>query len=274
MSGFLYFVPNRRLTSKSELHSVGLDRVVDSPGFADIAANGPGGTSGTVIIDRHGGMNPIIQLEHQVWNAVASADSGEPRFWVGHFREDRPTQDSLVRDAVLPGQPVTLLDGKEWVIPVLREWRLADDGSEIVASTQLPRMISCDEQGRVCKGNVRSEYRSIWERSWDFHVSAFSQLMAEDDEVEMPLVDMYGLAVDILNLNYRVMGPEVRDLEILSTDEAQEIIRTALDWRGYFESAKNLVGRSEDADTSSHSGAERPTQEEATNIPTAQPLAS
>ena len=196
------------------------------------------------------------------------------RFWVGYFREQRPTQQSLARKSGVPGKPVKLLDGDSWMIPVLREWRLTDDESQIVAGTPLPRMIGCDEYGNVCKGDVRPEYRGIWQRSWDFHVGVFSQLSAEGSVVEVPLVDMYELAVDILNLNYRVLGPELRALEIVSTEEAQEIIRVALDWQGYFDAAKNLIGRLDESDTSSPSGSKRPIEEEATSTPTAQPSAN
>lgn len=275
MSGFLYFVPGHRLTRREELADVGLDRVIDLPSFANISANGPGGSGGTLIVDKSSGdAVPLVKLEHQVWDKVVDRDSGDPRFWVGYFREERPTQDSLVRKFVLPGAPLKMLDGNEWTIPILREWNLTDDETEIIAGTPLPRMIGCDAAGRVCKGDVRPEYRGIWQRSWEFHVSVFSQMTSEDIDVEVPLVDMYELAVDILNLNYRVLGPELRALDVMSTEEAHQIIRKALDWEGYLHSAKNLLGRLDESDTTSPSGSKRPTEDEATSTPTAQQSAN
>lgn len=264
---FVYFLPGRRGVDQSDLSRLGLDKILDRPHGSAAVANTPSGGPGFTVVDR---STPItlarIFPDLQIWKAAPKVDGVVP-YYVGYHKENKPTPTDLERPRVIDGDLVVDLDGEIWTAPQLREWRVGEDPlSPFSCSPTVPRVCDLNEDGDVILGDVVPEYREIWEKSW----SVASALWPDhvDTGSKMSDSDAIKFAGDLLGVNYRVSFLELALLKSISPEIARDICRAGIDAKGFEDTAKNLVSRSDSETIVSDCGPDRPTSGSPTQTPT------
>ena len=267
---FQYFVEGRKHINAADLFSFGLANSIRRPTSRECIANTPSGAPGCVFLESQSGRVPRMDIASQHW---VKRPGG---LWIGWEKDAPPTPEQLTRESQLAGKSIELADSATWQVPMLREWRLNDtDAPPIVYMIKVPRLLECNEENKWVEGDVVAGYRSIWDRSKQVFDA---MILGVQSEVELDDSELINFAVDLLAVNYRVGIHEVSALGLLTIPLAREVIRAGIDADGYemaLEShTKNVLSRSEPAESNAGYGAERLTTDEATNTLTAQPVAS
>lgn len=251
MSQFLYFFPDVPSVTQAVIDSVGLQGIVTRTGGRSVNM-GPGGFNGVIIGNKAGaGYHP----EKQTWCAAPQGNEDNPPYWVGFDTDAKPTPETLQRDSLLQSKPVTLCDGSVWQVPVLCEWQPGKE-TPAIYQTPLPLMIDIDRYGNAVSGPVIPKYRDLFEVG----LKILACMVAGKDDSPEPLTEnqFRHFATDVLGCNYRVSLLELSSslLDCLSTEDAKNIVRAAVDLKGYLECLGNWVGRQGRPDTDSPSGSD------------------
>jgi hypothetical protein len=210
------FIPNKTGCDLAYLRDVGLEELLRdgdrTPLTVNVLANGPSGGGGIVFFwppDVAGPRNG------QTWHA-AKPDPAPARklpakrFW---FSVDGATPETLARDAAvqLPGYPVQLGDGREWIVPnamlLPARWALTDSGQ----TERLPIR-------RVEKVHQRMTVALSWiER----------QFTGQTDGTDWDTVIAY--VADLLSINYRVDREICLALELFDDLTLRNALRMSVD---------------------------------------------
>lgn len=201
----LYFLPN--LTKEQLAPGEVLDRsVLRARGIADVFADcefkdclfnepssvGPGGKSGLYLAYQVPGTGELPRRtgfypEEQDWHQVGDGE----RVWIGIDKASPPTAADMVRKRVFHGYYVTLADGQQWAVPVIRR----PDGS-----TELPCDMVFDAAGNVIEP-IKRAYIEYWNETADVAEWFFSERGFDSEGFTKPRA--LKLAVRALGLNYR-----------------------------------------------------------------------
>ncbi len=189
--------------------------------LVELTSAGPGGTSGTLLIPLVPGTEPPLRIGYyptqQDWH-----NQGD-QFWIGLDRESPPTPEDLRRRHVVAHYSMTLGDGHEWLIPVLRR----PDGS-----SELPAAFAFDAAGQLSQ-RVRPAYRELWEEAGELAEWFVSGHLHELAKTDMPrLVDW---CVRILAVNYRFDRVLQSLLGVVGTDDWLTLLAYAIDWFVYLQ---------------------------------------
>lgn len=245
MSSFLYFFPEAQGAPIPE--SVGLGYVGDSVTTREV--NTPHGR-GWLVTAAGSASDAKYNQEKQTWRKIPGKFSKVPA-WCGYWNDRPPTVDDLARKNQLPGELVTLADGKQWLVPVLRKYR-QDDSPGLVYDISLPTMLDYSDDGDLTVGEVAPQYRQVWEMG--LKVGQSLAWGDEGDEASVDFGQVVEFAGPLLGLNYRVSMFELVFLKLVGVKEAEQIVRVALDLKGMEERLKNLLGRLDSSGTTSQSG--------------------
>lgn len=124
MSHFLVYIPKARGQSQDHLQRVGLKDFWSGSEFVDVA-KGPDGQSGVLIAWRGGNsrdMRFCYAPDQQEWiPAVARDGLPAARYYLGFWRDSRPTSLELQRRTAFRGRAFILGDGQEWIVPRISE---------------------------------------------------------------------------------------------------------------------------------------------------------
>lgn len=248
---FLYYRPgHNRSVSFDDVKHWGLEYAFDkAPVSGQCQGGTPDGGSGFVFIgSRANGETPLMNLEKQTWRKLPGDRMGAP-VYCGMWNESKPTPDELVRATTLTGYAYALADGHEWRVPLVR--RYGDDGH----SCCLPRLLDFDDNGKAIDGEVIAQYRSLW----DLTKPIMDDLLATYDLGEMPEQPLTrqqaaDIAVQLLQVNYRVALPELVMLEALPNDSTVSgLCSLACDWP---ELIRRLEANGDDEDAKKNSSAD------------------
>ena len=224
MNGFLYFIEGKKTVTKVDLEAAGLCYAFDGPFSFREAGNGPGGKGGCVVgIDENIGFYP----DRQTWSLIP----GSQDVFLGIENQKSKIKNpikpaDLARAEQIDGYAVELADGETWLVPVARCF---PEGS------MLPQALTIGPDGKVVKESLPKFAKTCRaaDRLWDYFRSA-NGLLTEGETVEpMDDSEMFGLAVGVLALNYRVGPAEVSALRLLTTKNINRILWCFVDVPNY-----------------------------------------
>lgn len=258
----LYFIDGKRNGGAKVYAEHGLTDLLESPVCREYLASGPGGKSGIVIAS--GGDVPRYDAAKQTW----SRRFGQEGSYVGCWNDNRPGPEQLARKEQLPGAELRFLDGKMWLVPVLRQWRDKED--RVVFATALPTILQRSPlTGRLVSGAVVLPLQSLWSRSCEIASALISQSKGGSLTIDTDELD--GYIADLLAVNYRVTLDEISLLGLLDIDLYRKILFASLDWDRMRALVGNLQRRLIVAGTQamsldSDSGEVQPIAADSTNI--------
>lgn len=192
-----------------------VERLDAQVSLMEIPACGPGGASGTMLVPLVPGAEPPVRLGYQPNFQEWTEHDG---YWLGIDREAPPTPANLARTKQIGGYKMTMGDGHEWLVPILRR---PDD------STELPSAFSFGADGRLIQ-SVRQQHRALWEDTAEVCQWFVEGTLFEVAKEHLPrIIDR---CVRILGVNYRfdrvlqnVLGP-------IGQEEWAAILCYAIDW--------------------------------------------
>jgi hypothetical protein len=204
MAGFLYFQPGDVAPSRESLAAVGFR-------LADLAAvpgreclKGPNDGHGWVFTLGSSvspeGREPscLYKPERQQWR-----EAYDGKLWLGWETADPPNRADLQRRAEVDGRAVTMADGREWTVPVLRT-RMGE--------TTLPATLGQGPNGTIIQCQVLPEFVELWAlvcKLWE---------AVSVDPTKLSPEDTYQLAAQALGMQYCVTGWELTHLGLFTTD--------------------------------------------------------
>ncbi|UCG33298.1 MAG: hypothetical protein JSU68_01455 [Phycisphaerales bacterium] len=225
MAGFLYYIPDdqKRTLTQERLREVGFPH-------ANLAAVPGGGANG----GPDGGVGHIVRLkqpphpageqprlmymqpsedgseQEQVWRECADG-----KWWLGWEKHRPPTPFDLQRAGTAVGRPVTLLDGHEWIVPVVRNI----DGTPAVDT-----VVGISSSGKITCEKPVPPYEKLW--------GLVGRLVSRAEE-NLPgaLSDeqAFELLCETLTLNYRVSEWELGHLGIFAMSKLHHVFMAILD---------------------------------------------
>ena len=214
MSNFLYYLPHLP-SSSLEAVRARVGHAIDRPGFATRRClAGPDQAEGLLVGYFSGEERRLCYVPaEQAWRKIPGQNEHE-KAWVGHYTASPPGPAELVRPDPLPGVPIVLGDGREWIIPVLLAWRGDEDAAGW--QWQLPTRTDLDDEGRWVPGDVVPRYQALHrqaQRWFDYVtqcVSAAADAAPEADpdetvRVEIDTQDYFSTALAVLAANYRLV---------------------------------------------------------------------
>lgn len=224
---FAIYLPGKRGAHESMLRDAGAGWACDPSVvamFADVSEGGPDGGGGVLVyFDPRGRFAPnmlaTIDMAAQDW--LPAAPDGElpaGRYWVGIWKQQKPTPDDLQRATLVDGAPLLLRDGREWVIPI---------------ADYLPRLMTINRQTGDEELRPLPDHLSFIERTNEifklFISDEFHDRLKDDFRVVVPKGLTY--AAEALAVNYRVGRDLVDMLGLIGEFEAVQIagIATGLD---------------------------------------------
>jgi hypothetical protein len=227
----LYFLPGNQSPDRSLFEKLGLDYAFEDLPFdiGQVRPNqGPDGQSGFVVScsPHPPEYNPAAQVwfkhplgAHFGWNKISP-----------------PKPSHLQRQAMLDGQPVKLIDGNDWIIPVAHSWVIEDD--RIRYTEQFTRVLEFIDGDWKPTQVVPSHeaFACIGKQVFDAWRSGI------DGQFVIP--NATHLCCKTICLNYRLSAVEVGALGLLtnSSSYAWQILRTVIDMDGYLELQKKVFG--------------------------------
>jgi len=248
MSGFVYWIPNkRRSITVSELVDLGLDYVFDTAPRCCETRRGPVETAGVAIAEASSRGRVGYYPDAQVWRQVPNSE-----VWIGFEPGSKPTPAELVRSAILTGDAVTLGDGNDWMIPLVRTF--ADD-DEMTGISPIPARYDLAEDGAWERVGPMIEHQELFERGeayWAAMIAGVRFLIDDDDEagddddvetVEFEYADQVSTAVLALRTNYRVSDVEVAALDLLNDNTTSKLLNALVDFPGFLVRLKKNAAR-------------------------------
>ncbi|MEO1528068.1 MAG: hypothetical protein AAFX06_21770 [Planctomycetota bacterium] len=234
MSSFLYFIPDVPSVSRDIIEAAGLAYAIDHT--TGRGCDGPKGGRGMVL--RTDDDLATMDAESQSWLEAPKFGADQAPYWIG-WNGAKPTPEDLARKEQMRGQWITVQDGSRWYVPTLLSW---SEGKELPAvyENRLPTSIGIDDNGNPTVGQVVPKYRDMF----DIGLRVVS-VMAGRGEEAMAGSEVIKFAANCLGINYRVSLLELSAsvLGCISTDDAFQIAKIAVDWAGYEESVGNWAGR-------------------------------
>lgn len=198
------FIPGCEVNDVSVLKEIGCDELFDRSATAMFADQftGPGGQHGKLIYPSRELALASYQPDKQEW-----FDCGA--YWIGYWKDRKPTPEMLARDPLIDGEPVLLCDDQTWVIPICEYFpmRLTFDrvngGEKKVPSREHADYINwCNELFRwfitdEFQKKVEEEHVVQIENGLSFAAAAISK----NYRVNADLVDVLGLVDELKAFN-------------------------------------------------------------------------
>ena len=251
MAAPIYFFPrvlltelvvNERLASPV-LKRYRLDDVLGDVGDitphcrVDLPTQGPADASGCLFATNIPGGQPPVRFgyypDFQDWHKV----SDDPELWIGVDREHPPGPADLQRVQLVPGYKITLADGQQYEVPVIRS---PNPGSR----TNLPQDMWWDAAGEF-QVKLKQQYQSLWDLTepvWDF----FYGEDAEETSKEIPFVDVLTWCLTFLGVNYRYGRMEHMVLRLIdqTLPVCGGVLKAAIDmpWYAAYEASLKKTG--------------------------------
>lgn len=273
MSCFFYYVPGVMSVDAEAVDRLGLRDRIDKFDVGVVNANGPDGGHGVIICDRSYDVPPRMSMPFQEWRPAPKRGADVAPYWIGFWKDKRPTEESLRRPKMLAGNSIELRDGATWTVPKLVQFDGKSEATIIQYAVRLPQVLDVDDDGEIVSGKIDPVYQSLWDEGWRAHES-LTQQAAESGRAVMTVQEARRFAFRLMGVNYRVSPIEIAILALLDDSLPMAIVCSAIDNETFWAAVKNRVGRLANSTTDSPSGAERPSMESITGTPTSPQLAS
>lgn len=242
----LYFIPGAKALSPPVIAAHGLAHLSTGVGHVE-TYRGPRGAGLLVSDNRTPAELLRYDPDQQDWSERFGLDS-----LVGTWHDHKVTPQHLQRETLIQGQSIELLDGQQWTVPILRQWRDGDD--QLVFKCLLPSVMQqSPSNGRFILGAVIPQYRQLWESSLVIAQQILIQL-STSAPVELEDESINQFAIDLLAANYRLDASVVSHLQLLTLEHCSEIVCAALDLATLRHSLKNLYRRRTSGGTNTESG--------------------
>ncbi len=219
MGGYLYYVPG---ASDADPRAAGLKYAFDgrSPTRCPVT-RGPDGDAG-VVLSCDDALRVRYVPGEQEWGPVPGTGA-----WVGYWRDRLPGPQDLARTDLLDGHAITLLDGREWIVPIAR--KVLVEGGEIVAwPTALPCAVRLDDAGKWQIGDVVPRYRWLWEIAGRWLDARFGATET-DDGISYDFDSLFDEAALVLQANYRIGRAEASLAGLFETATAKRVLDLLID---------------------------------------------
>ncbi len=249
MSGFLYYLPEKKLVRLADLQEVGLSYAFDKPSIATRQAlSGPDGAAGLVVASEKDLPPEAVGYfpDEQTWRKIPGLEA-----WVGFYRKTPPGPGDLERADALRGHPVLLGDGQEWTVPIARGWSDTDPARWYIA---LPTVSTLDDQDNWIPGGISSRYQYLWtlaETWWTaFSAARTEGAGAEEGHAILAFEGIHNAAMQALGANYRIGKAEIALLGLFDDQNTVRIMNALIDWPTFKEWVKKneeRVGFNSDA---------------------------
>lgn len=230
MAGFLYFRPHEtKPVTVPDLVALGLGYAFTRGVHHGLCqGDTPTRSIGCVFADpeRMGDRAVKMDRPNQAWRKLPKSD-----LWCGYWKDAPPTPADLARAQQLPGYPVKLAGGREWLIPLVR---LFDQPAGKTVSN-LPCAIECDDDGNWHRASTIDQYAHLWEATTPIAEAMLAQYAPREGEqptaVDVADKDIFHAIVTLLQANY-VVGPGELSLMAALTSEASThaAVMAACDW--------------------------------------------
>jgi hypothetical protein len=227
MNHFLYFIPNIVSVSLSNQAGIyekaGLSKTLEGthakfrgcPKFTEGGETLGGCTFITaplgVNFDDVSVANVAYQPDVQTWLKHPSG-----AFWVGYYNAKIPRPEDLERREIIDGHKVLMLDGSEWTIPLARDFT--------GQGTQLTQAYGWGPDGEEVK-EIIPKFRGFSER-----IGKIWKKTIDDNKYYEE--DCKPVAIEALQINYRIGQAELYLLGLLNTGNIFDIVRAACDEPG------------------------------------------
>lgn len=179
----------------------------------EIVGQGPDGNPGMIVGAKS--AEPPRMLGYypaeQNWTQLNEG------LWIGLDAKFPPTPQDLARAKPTPGHLVTLADGQDYEIPVIRQL----DGAPT-----LPRDMFWNENGAF-EMQLQAAYQGLWEKAL-----RVGRLFYEPTAVDFGTIDLeeaLALCVEFLGVNYRFGRDEQRALRLVTTANWEKILGAVVD---------------------------------------------
>ncbi len=227
MAGFLYYKsgkPKDNQVTLDELDEWGLSYAFDVAPAPVPCVQGPDGGSGFTFADesRLDGKTVGHYADKQEWRKIPGSE-----LYIGCFKDAVPTANDLSRQSQLPGYMFPLADGKQWRIPVVRQFLEGQD-KPVCA---LPHYLDIDDEGNEIPGQVAEVHRYLWEATEDYTAALVGPERDEGDEIK---VDWWDKAAILLGANYVVGKTELALARVFDTSNSpMTVCLLAIDYPVY-----------------------------------------
>ena len=212
MNQFIYAIRPDQMAGLDTILDPGLMDKIRKPFNMRSAANGPAGACILVTAGEAGDC--LYKPDDQDWIKSIVGD-----YWIGTWNGRIPTEMALRKTSQLSGHRVTLADGSEWLVPVVR---LIDGGSALPASlvlgtkgevytSELPAYSKLSAQADQLFADLRVEMK------WD----EGTQVLGPGDRI--------GVAADAMGWNYHIGVDEMNILGLLTTKNLSDVMAAILD---------------------------------------------
>jgi len=217
MSSLIYFFPGKHAATSDVVREVGLSAVLDGTTAAwREVSNGPGEKSGVCAVFRRAGRDEervLYDEAAQHWEECAGG-----AYWIGYWRDAVPGPQDLARQVQVAGHGVELADGREWLIPLVRQF----DGG-----TAVPQVIKFRADGSV-EHDINPKYSTFYERGMQVWES-----VAQDNKWGPSEQWILDTAIEALTVNYMVGKWEASVLGLLDTRNVSLIVQAIVDGPTY-----------------------------------------
>jgi len=233
---FLYFAVESATAGVAKLPAA-LAYIAEGRYLAQHVARGPGERPGTLYASHR--VDPAAlryQPQEQTWKPLCFAPGGaiaRDAYWIGHAAV-LPAASDVARAKMIPGRPIELGDGKPWQIPLGRAW-IEEEGQPRWTHT-LPRREQLGPEGRWQRGEVRGEYRRLWDlacRWFDQRIAAIPAAAVEGQTLTMDFQGLREAAAEVLAVNYRLGPEEISLLNLFDGGCAVKILDALADWETF-----------------------------------------
>ncbi|BBO34734.1 hypothetical protein [Lacipirellula parvula] len=224
MSGrFLYFVGgDQRPVDFEKLAKWQLSFAIETSIENRPVSTGPSGGAGNVFMEDAPGVDAGYYPDDQTWSKMPAVE-GRPELWIGYWNDRKPTPQTLKRAKLLRGPVLTLADGNEWQVPIVRRY----DGAAQQWQCELPAYLAFDGTGKVGPGRPLAKYAHLWDATATIAELQFAK--DAGDEAREPTQDELLAAVSaLMGANYRVSLPELIALEALEETHLALIVMVAV----------------------------------------------
>lgn len=228
---FIYFISGRAGITNEQIAQAGLADRIGKHETA-VIGKGPSGERGVLLVNTEhiAGYTRSHPFTYDK-NAQEWFDCKD--YWVGYYRDNKPTPDSLERREKIRGVLVKLYDGNEWLVPIARSFE--------TGMTTMPVVFTLGPNGEPVSEILQEfkEFSADVEKLFEWNITLNSKGPEGIKEREdLQDIDFFALACRALTINYRVSPVEVCLLKLITSQNLWDIFNVLLDWASLEEFVK------------------------------------
>lgn len=233
MAGFLFFLEGEpRQINLTHLAELGVGHLFDASCQCRTmpTSHTPTGRPGSLFAqqDKHAeGFVIDYDPDAQHW---LCDEQGDPmplpgtNVYIGLLVADPPTSADLLRKKTLPGTPIELLAGGEWIVPTVRRFDALTAGWQ----SALPCYVGMDRTGRPTRGRTLQQYAHLWDVTEPICAAMLAMRTGEGSgPTDQEFTDA---AVTLLQANYLVDLATLVLLDALDVTTVSVAVMVATRW--------------------------------------------